>query len=316
MKDISAIYQDIYPTLEVMEAKRIETRRQGENIFFIALTIVGLLAVIGFFWVQKMGETPILIIILAGLTIIISGATYYYKNGKLKESFKREVVGAIIKAIDETFCYSPKGSISEQEFKESQLFRSPDRYSGEDYVSGKLDKTDFEFSEIHAEDQSTDEDGNSSYSTIFKGFFMIADFHKHFQGHTIVVPDRTGEGWFGRVFKGSKRKGKQLAKMENPEFEKVFDVYTTDQVEARYILTPNMLENILVLKKRFKANIHLAFIHSCVYIAISWRKTNFLEPNLKNSLLEESTIHKFLDDIWLCLDIIEDMNLNTRIWTK
>lgn len=316
MKDISAIYQDIYPTLEIMEAKRLKTRRQGENIFFIALAILGLLGVVAYFLMQQSSELPIFIIILALVTIIISGAIYYHKTGKLKAAFKEEVVTEIIKAIDNTFHYSPKGSISEAQFKASQLFSRPDRYTGEDYVSGKLDKTDFEFSEIHAEQESSDSDGNRSYSTIFKGFFMIADFHKHFHGHTIVVPDRTGEGWFGRVFKGSKRSGKQLAKMENPDFEKAFDVYATDQVEARYILTPNMLENILNLKNRFNATVHLAFLHSCVYIAISWRKSDFLEPNLKSSLLEESTIHKFLDDVWVCLDIIEDMNLNTRIWTK
>ncbi len=316
MQEISKIYQDIYPTLEVMEAKRVKTRRQGENIFFIGLTIVGLLGVVGFFLMQRIAELPVLIIILVVLTIIICGGIYYHKTSKLKKAFKAEVVSEIINAIDNTFNYSPEGHISEGQFRASQLFSSPDRYTGEDYISGKLDKTDFEFSEIHAEDESTDSEGNRSYSTIFRGFFMIADFHKHFHGHTIVVPDRTGEGWFGRVFKGSKKQGKQLAKMESPEFEKAFDVYATDQVEARYILTPNMMENILYLKKRFNATVHLAFLHSCVYIAISWKKQDFLEPNLKNSLLEESTIHKFLDDIWVCLDVIEDMNLNTRIWTK
>lgn len=316
MKEISAIYQDIYPTLEIMEAKRIKNRRQRKNIFFIGLTILGLLAVVTFFLMQRLNDFPIIMIFLAFLTLIVCGGVYQYKTSKLKVAFKEEVISEIINAIAPSFSYLPQSKISEEQFRASSLFSKPDRYSGEDYIRGKLDKTDFEFSEIHAERESSDSDGNTTYSTIFKGFFMIADFHKHFQGHTIVVPDRTGEGWFGRVFKGSKRSGKQLAKMENPEFEKAFDVYATDQIEARYILTPKMLENIMTLKEQFNATIHLAFLHSCVYIAISWRKTDFLEPNLKNSLLEESTIHKFLDDVWLCLDIIEDMNLNTRIWTK
>jgi hypothetical protein len=316
MKDISAIYQDIYPTLEIMEVKRIKTRRQGENIFFIALAILGLLGVVAYLSIQKSEELSALMGVLAIITIAVSGGIYFHKTNKLKDAFKEEVVTEIIQAIDKTFHYSPKRSVSQAQFQTSQLFSKPDNYTGEDYVSGKLDKTDFEFSEIHAQEESRDSDGDTTYSTIFKGFFMVADFHKHFHGHTVVVPDRTGEGWFGRVFKGSKRNGKQLAKMENPEFEKAFDVYATDQVEARYILTPNMLENIMNLKKRFNATVHLAFINSCVYIAISWRKYDFLEPNLKNSLLEESTIHKFLDDVWVCLDIIEDMNLNTRIWTK
>ncbi|MGB0930961.1 MAG: DUF3137 domain-containing protein, partial [Chitinophagales bacterium] len=77
----------------------------------------------------------------------------------------------------------------------------------------------------------------------------------------------------------------------------------------------SMLENIVQLKERFNCQIHIAFLNSCAYIAISWNKV-FLEPNLKNSLLEESTTRQYLEDIWLCLDIIEDLNLNTRIWSK
>ena len=48
MRDISSIYQSIYPTLEVMEAKRKKTLRQGQNILFIALGIVSLAGLIGF----------------------------------------------------------------------------------------------------------------------------------------------------------------------------------------------------------------------------------------------------------------------------
>lgn len=293
-----------------MEEKRKKTLRQGQNIFFVALAIVGLAGLIGF-----QAGFPIPILILMGATVIISGGIYAYKRSQLIKTYKDEVITEIIHSIDDRFYYNRQGKISEAEFKASQLFQRPDRYGGEDGITGKLDKTDFEFSEIHAEYQTQDSDGNTSYGTIFKGLFMIADFHKDFQGHTVVLPDRTGEGWFGRMVKSSKKQGKEVAKMENPDFEKDFDVYTTDQVEARYILSTSMLENIMNLKKRFNSTIHLAFLNSCVYIAISWNK-KFLEPNLKNSLLDENTIHQYLDDIWLCLEIIEELNLNTRIWTK
>lgn len=315
MKEISKIYHDIYPTLETVEQQRIKVLRQGQNILFIALTIIGLTAVIGIVWLQRQGVFPIPLFILMGITAIICGGIYAYKRSKVIKAFKSEVITRIIESIDNSYYYSASGHIDQGHFKASKLFQSSDRYNGEDYISGRLDKTDFELSEIHAEYESRDSDGDTTYHTIFKGLFMIADFHKDFHGHTVVVPDRTGEGWFGRIAKSSKRKGQELAKMENPDFEKEFDVYTTDQVEARYILSTSMLENIMLLKKRFNSKIHIAFLNSCVYIAIEWKK-KFLEPNLKHSLLEEATIHKYLDDIWLCLEIIEELNLNTRIWSK
>lgn len=315
MKEISRIYQDIYPTLETIEQQRIKVLRQGQNIFFIALGIVGLMAVLGFVWLKRTDVFPLPILFLMGLTVLICAGIYMYKRNKVINAFKSEVIAKIIQSIDSSYYYHPEQYIDRSHFIASKLFRRPDRYNGEDFISGRLDKTDFEMSEIHAEYESSDSDGDKSYHTIFKGLLMIADFHKDFHGHTVVVPDRTGEGWFGRIAKSSKRKGQELAKMENPEFEKEFDVYTTNQVEARYILSTSMLENIMLLQRRFNSKIHVAFLNSCVYIAIEWQK-KFLEPNLKNSLLDESTIHKYLDDIWLCLEIIEELNLNTRIWSK
>ncbi len=48
-------------------------------------------------------------------------------------------------------------------------------------------------------------------------------------------------GKFGQKFQKSFTHGK-LVKLENPEFEKEFVVYSSGQQEARYILTPVMME--------------------------------------------------------------------------
>ncbi len=47
--------------------------------------------------------------------------------------------------------------------------------------------------------------------------------------------------------------------MENPDFEKGFAVYGTDQVEARYILTPAMMGKILDF--RTKVGQDIFFFH-------------------------------------------------------
>ncbi|NJN77059.1 MAG: hypothetical protein HC803_00980 [Saprospiraceae bacterium] len=170
MKDISAIYQSIYPTLEIMEAKRRKTLRQGQNIFFVALAIVGLAGLIGFTMFQNTAQLPIPILVIIGITIIVCAIIYFYKRNKLKNAYKDEVITEIIHSIDDSFYYNRESKISEQEFKASQLFQHPDRYTGEDGIVGKLDKTDFEFSEINAEYRTQDSKGKTSYHTIFKDY--------------------------------------------------------------------------------------------------------------------------------------------------
>ncbi len=315
MKDIAAVHKSLLPTLEVMEEKRKTLLKLRGTIYYIAFGIVAVICCVFFFFFKEViFESPPLFFMPILVTLVVCFAIYSYKRSKMVLEYKNQVISKVFQAIDESFHYNPENRVSKEEFKASKLFRRPDRYNGEDFVKGRLDKTDFTFSEIHAEYKRRSKK-KTTYHTIFKGFLMIADFHKDFCGHTVVRPDGTGETWMGRLFKKNYHEDMQITKMENPIFEDAFDVYTTDQVEARYILSTSMLENILKLKERFKCTIHIAFLNSSAYIAIEWNKA-FLEPNIENSLLEESTIHQFLDDIWLCLDIIEEMNLNTRIWSK
>ena len=72
-----------------------------------------------------------------------------------------------------------------------------------------------------------------------KGFFFIADFQKDFQGHTTILRNS--------LFKLSSSGSR--VKLENPDFEKTFDVYSTDQIEARYLLSPSRSEERRVGKE-------------------------------------------------------------------
>lgn len=80
--------------------------------------------------------------------------------------------------------------------------------------------------------------------SIFKGLLLIVDFHKHFAGQTFLFPHNAESllGNVGRFFqKMGGRTETDLLRMEDPEFEEVFAVYSTDAIEARYILSTAMM---------------------------------------------------------------------------
>ena len=64
-----------------------------------------------------------------------------------------------------------------------------------------------------------------------------------------------------KLQKMNKARG-ELVKLENPEFESEFAVYSDDQIESRYILSPSLMERILSFKKQTKKSIQLSFIDS------------------------------------------------------
>ena len=107
----------------------------------------------------------------------------------------------------------------------------------------------------------------------------------------------------------------KLIKLEDPEFEKEFAVYGDNQVTARYILSTSLMERIMEFKKKTGRPLHMSFVQSKVYIALSYDK-NFFEPKIFNTILDFNLVLEYYNDLSLFIGIVEDLNLNNRIWTK
>lgn len=240
-----------------------------------------------------------------------------------KKLFKQQVIGKILTGVNESMTINPEGGISETEFINSQLFsKKPDRYSTEDYISGVAGKTSFYYAEVNAEyvTESTDNKGRrtETWHEILRGVVFAADFNKNFQGVTLVRPKDFGSSvskWFSQALPIFGSAQSKIVELENIEFNKKFITESSDQIEARYILTPSLMEKLLALNTRFGKTISLSFIRSKVYIALPL-KDNYFEPPLYSSILDLSFIEKDISIIKFLYDIVEDLDLNTRIWGK
>lgn len=145
----------------------------------------------------------------------------------------------------------------------------------------------------------------------------MADFNKSFKSTTVVLPD-TAQKLFGELGQALQRmnvQNGQLIKLEDPEFEKLFVVYGQDQVEARYILSTSLMRRIVEFQNRTRKKMRISFSASKLYMAIPFERELF-EPKIMESLLNISPIQAYYDDLKLVIDIVEDLNLNTRIWTQ
>ena len=107
--------------------------------------------------------------------------------------------------------------------------------------------------------------------------------------------------------------------MEDPEFERLFKVFSTDQVEARYILTPNMIRRIVEFRNRTQSQVRVSFIASRVFVAIPTSHNHFEPPSLlapADKLLDPATLAQYFEELKFALAVVDELNLNTRIWTK
>ncbi len=255
--------------------------------------------------------------------IIIGFALFMWTKKMMSKDyaheFKNNIIHPLINQIDDSLQYRKSLHIPQGEFQASRLFRKEiDRYKGNDLVKGELDGVKLRFSDVHAEYESKDSKGRSSWHTIFQGLFIIADFNKEFNGHTTIFPDKA-ERLFGKLI-GSwlqrhNMSQEALIKMDDPLFEQHFVVYGTHQVEARYILTHSMMKRLLDFKRRSKVPLYISFIDKKIYLALAYNKDLF-EPSVFSSLLEYLLVKEYISTLQLATGIIEELKLNQKLWSK
>jgi flagellar biosynthesis protein FliQ len=229
--------------------------------------------------------------------------------------FKDEIITKIIHFADPGLKYHKNSYLPQFDFVACKIYqRKPDKYQGDDRVQGVIGATSIDFSEINAQYETRDKNGNRSYVTYFKGLFFKADFNKHFKGETFVLPDKS-EKYFGNFFQKMNVGRPPLVKLEDPEFEQLFVVYGSDPIEARYILSPSLMRRLTDFCNKTKSRIGVSFVRSCVYITIPFNR-NLFEPRVFQTLIDFEPIKQYYRDVSLAIGIVEDLNLNTRIWTK
>jgi hypothetical protein len=294
-----------------------ETRKQlVRKLMFVG---IGLLCVAGFmslFLLTTSGEPFFIFFIIIGCAVIGGFVCKAMSRGYVVE-FKLFIIEQLIKFVDESLDYSSNDCVPQGVYMLSQIFKTePDRYRGDDLVSGKVGATKIRFSEIHSEYKTHDKNG-THWHTIFKGLFFVGDFNKDFTCRVVVLPD-TAENLFGNIgqmFQSWNKLRGELIKLEDPEFEKLFVVYGNDQVQARYILSTSLMKRIVDFKRKTNRRIYLSFVGSMIFVAVSYNEGLF-EPRIFRTMLDFKPIQEYFEDLALAIGIVEDLNLNTRIWSK
>lgn len=147
-----------------------------------------------------------------------------------------------------------------------------------------------------------------SRQPIFKGIFFISDFNRTFRGKTVILPNKlTSKVKFLNQHRG------QPVKLEDPEFSKFFSVYSNDQIGARYVLSTSVMQRIVDFRKKANRDVLIALVDSQLYIAVPSEEDLF-EPRLFKTMLSFNPMREYFETLQLMMSIVEDLNLNQRIW--
>ncbi len=309
-EELKQLYKnELEPKLKSLEKER----KYHLNIVRIRILGIVIFFIIIFFPEYYLPQTYkfllcALIIIIQAFILLrnVKRRKAYFKN------FKKNIVTEVVKFINPDYKYTSDDCIERSKFCNSKLYATSfNQYEGDDLVTGFVGKTPFQFSDLFVYSETGGSD--STTHVHFRGLFFIAEFNKHLHEQTFVIPDKLHSKF---SFKKEKKDvdNLQLISLENPEFEKVFSVYSTSQQEARYILTPRIMEAMVAIRNQYNPYMSFSFIGANVYCGMSTDKGNFEPTIFKGPKYEDIERMYFLFD--LIKLIITEMNLNTRIWTK
>jgi hypothetical protein len=309
---------DLHRDLRDLDGLRRVVLRKVQILIAVLAGIMAASVAIGYAY----GALPGIAMVTGFLCAGAGSFLYKYLIGDYVHQFKLRVIKKIVQFVDPSLEYSPKGYISAARFNSSRIFNKyPDRMRGDDLVQGRIGNTEVEFSEVHAErkTETTDRHGRRRrrYHTIFKGLFFVADFNKKFYGKTVVLPDTAERmfGGFGTLLQKISRPRDEFIKMDDPEFEKHFVVYADDQIEARYVLSTSLMKRIVDFRTKTGKRVYLSFVGSEVFVAVPYKKPLF-EPKVFSKITGFAGVKGYFEDLQLATGIVEDLDLNTRIWSK
>lgn len=292
-----------------------------------SITIQGYVAIgVGVLIVALSSLGSLFYVAFVGVALVIVGFILFNKKNKLtvnyRNEYKQKILTGALVTIDPMMTFHWDLGLKESEFVSSQLFNTiPDRYHSEDLIAGVNEKTTFSFSEVHAEYKTEVQTKNGRqvhWHDILKGIVFQGDFNKNFNGVTIVRPkDATSAlgAWISDKIPMFSSARHELVKLESPDFNNNFVVYSSDQVEARYILTPAMMERLVTLNLQCRYTISMSFINTSIYIAFPLDH-NYFEPTVFKSLYENKAINEDINVLKFMHKIVKELDLNTRIWGK
>lgn len=293
----NALYaEEIEPKLQALEGERQRMLMGFRRSLAIALAVALAVGAGLYFWADHPA-----VAIIGGLAVMAIGAGIGYTPlGKLNSTAHDFLMETVISALD--MVYTEKGftPLEFAAFRSLKLLPGDDRRSFEDLVTGTRHGADFFVYEAHLETVTRDKDGDETWHTVFRGQLLKIGYPKKFLGKTVVARDA---GWFN----GMSKPGSDFSKvgMASPRFEKLFEAWSTDQVEARDLLDPVVLERFLELENLFKGKQpRAAFADGALYLAVE--TGNVLQKGSSfRSIASRERVGSLLKEFAIIYDLID-----------
>ena len=106
----------------------------------------------------------------------------------------------------------------------------------------------------------------------------------------------------------------QKINLEDVEFEKKYDIYCADQIEARYLLTTAFMERLNNIKFAFNANfVEASIMDNKMLIAVYTHRDLFKLANIYKSIYNFNQYKTMVEEFASILEMVDTLKINRNI---
>ena len=237
-------------------------------------------------------------------------AHYYWAAKPVREytsSIKNIVFPHVLSFYGDQYRFAERPAWQVSSLKAYDLLPHYDGSDSEDHLVGNYKDVPFQSMELHLTKKNRNSRGGSSETTVFRGIAIQIKMQKQFSGKTLVKKD----GGFIGNFLGDKFGSLQRVALEDPVFEKRFEVYSSDQIEARYLLSPSFMERLLALIKVFEGSqLECSFFANSLLILVHSRKNRFEPSSIYTPVTFSEEIATVMNELQELFKVIDTLKLD------
>lgn len=228
-----------------------------------------------------------------------------------RRAYKAYFVEQNLRKIFTDLSYNHELGLSSTALNLTGMINTGDRYSSNDFTKGKYKDVAFTQADVHIETEYTDSDGDTHYTTIFKGRFMIFEFPKQFNFKLAVV---------GKRFRAYRKPGKdaktgqktERISTESNEFNRMFYIYGQDGFEAYYILDPAFMVKLINIATAHKNKVLFAFFANYLIVGLDDGKDSFEPPSPLKPINEAKESAAVAGEIKTITEFVDQLSLSRK----
>ena len=233
--------------------------------------------------------------------------------GHFRSMYKSIVVAKAAENLFDRYEYFPKNGFSYEEIRASGIMAMGNRYKSEDTIEGIYKNVPFRRADMYIAQHTSN--GKSSHTTVYlRGTWMTFSYNKTFQSDLQILSKdfSFSNTHTSRLFTRAADRRHTFV-TEDMAFNEAFTCTCQDESEAFYLLTPRIMQMLLLLRTEIGKPFMLGFVDNRLHFVISSHEDH-MEPSVFGKCDLNVEVEKVRRELMVIRNVIDSLAMDRQLF--